>query len=216
MDAYSNQINKLIEELSKLPGIGAKSAQRLAFHIINMPKDQVQNLAGTIVSAREKIRYCSCCWNLTDSELCPICANPKRDHHVIMVVETPRDLAAYEKTQKYEGVYHVLHGAISPMLGIGPSDIRLKELMTTLCGEDGFTVTMVGSTFTLSVRVMLTAKQNYDDVETLLNRIVPENLILDLSLMYNQHQTLAAFTHAQLAAYTHYFLRNEVLPHGNN
>lgn len=93
---------------------------------------------------------------------------------------------------------------------------RLKELMTTLCGEDGFTVTMVGSTFTLSVRVMLTAKQNYDDVETLLNRIVPENLILDLSLMYNQHQTLAAFTQAQLAAYTHYFLRNEVLPHGNN
>ncbi|MFR1977144.1 MAG: recombination mediator RecR [Coprococcus sp.] len=135
MDAYSNQINKLIEELSKLPGIGAKSAQRLAFHIINMPKDQVQNLAGTIVSAREKIRYCSCCWNLTDSELCPICANPKRDHHVIMVVETPRDLAAYEKTQKYEGVYHVLHGAISPMLGIGPSDIRLKELMTRLQGD---------------------------------------------------------------------------------
>ena len=135
MDAYSNQINKLIEELSKLPGIGAKSAQRLAFHIINMPKDQVKNLAETIVSAREKIRYCSCCWNLTDSELCPICANPKRDHHVIMVVETPRDLAAYEKTQKYEGVYHVLHGAISPMLGIGPSDIRLKELMTRLQGD---------------------------------------------------------------------------------
>lgn len=93
---------------------------------------------------------------------------------------------------------------------------RLKELMTTLCGEDGFTVAMVGSTFTLTVRVMLKVKQNYDDVETLLNRIVPENLILDLSLMYNQHQTLAAFTHAQLAAYTHYFLRNEVLPHGNN
>ena len=149
MDAYSNQINKLIEELSKLPGIGAKSAQRLAFHIINMPKDQVQNLAGTIVSAREKIRYCSCCWNLTDSELCPICANPKRDHHVIMVVETPRDLAAYEKTQKYEGVYHVLHGAISPMLGIGPSDIRLKELMTRLQGDvtevTGIKVTRIAS-----------------------------------------------------------------------
>ncbi|WP_418927006.1 putative phage tail protein [Dysosmobacter sp.] len=93
---------------------------------------------------------------------------------------------------------------------------RLKELMTTLCGEDGFTVAMVGSTFTLTVRVMLKVRQNYDDVETLLNRIVPENLVLDLSLMYNQHQTLAAFTHAQLAAYTHYFLRNEVLPHGNN
>ena len=135
MDEVSQSSMAKIEELSKLPGIGAKSAQRLAFHIINMPKDQVQNLAGTIVSAREKIRYCSCCWNLTDSELCPICANPKRDHHVIMVVETPRDLAAYEKTQKYEGVYHVLHGAISPMLGIGPSDIRLKELMTRLQGD---------------------------------------------------------------------------------
>ena len=136
MDAYSNQINKLIEELSKLPGIGAKSAQRLAFHIINMPKDQEQNLAGTIVSAREKIRYCSCCWNLTDSELCPICANPKRDHHVIMVVETPRDLAAYEKTGKFDGVYHVLHGAISPMLGIGPGDIKIKELLVRLQRED--------------------------------------------------------------------------------
>ena len=88
---------------------------------------------------------------------------------------------------------------------------RLKELMTTLCGEDGFTVAMVSSTFTLVVRVALTAKQNYDDVDTLLNRIVPENLILDVSLMYNQHQTLAVFTHAQLAAYSHYYLRNEVL-----
>mgnify|MGYP001110406275 FL=1 len=136
MDYYSSQITKLIEELSKLPGVGAKSAQRLAFHIINMPKDQVQNLAGTIVSAREKIRYCSCCWNLTDSELCPICANPKRDHHVIMVVETPRDLAAYEKTGKFDGVYHVLHGAISPMLGIGPGDIKIKELLVRLQRED--------------------------------------------------------------------------------
>ena len=136
MEYYSSHINRLIEQLSHLPGIGAKSAQRLAFHIINMPKDQVQNLAGTIVSAREKIRYCSCCWNLTDSELCPICANPKRDHHVIMVVETPRDLAAYEKTGKFEGVYHVLHGAISPMLGIGPDDIKLKELMQRLTRDE--------------------------------------------------------------------------------
>ena len=110
----------------------------------------MQNLAGTIVSAREKIRYCSCCWNLTDSELCPICANPKRDHHVIMVVETPRDLAAYEKTQKYEGVYHVLHGAISPMLGIGPSDIRLKELMTRLQGD--VTEVIIATNSTLKVR----------------------------------------------------------------
>lgn len=136
MDLYSGRINQLIEELARLPGIGPKSAQRLAFHIINMPIDQARNLAETIVSARETIRYCSKCWNLSDSEVCPICANEKRDHTTIMVVETPRDLAAYEKTQKYNGLYHVLHGAISPMLGIGPADIRLKELMTRLQTED--------------------------------------------------------------------------------
>lgn len=135
MAYYSSQITRLIEELSKLPGIGSKSAQRLAFHIINMPKDQAAGLASAIVDARENIRYCSQCFNLTDSELCPICRNEKRNEKVIMVVETPRDLAAYEKTGKYEGVYHVLHGAISPMLGIGPNDIRLKELMLRLQGD---------------------------------------------------------------------------------
>ncbi|HAP20243.1 MAG TPA: recombination protein RecR [Lachnospiraceae bacterium] len=135
MAYYSSQITRLIEELSKLPGIGSKSAQRLAFHIINMPKDQAVGLASAIVDARENIRYCSQCFNLTDSELCPICRNEKRNKKVIMVVETPRDLAAYEKTGKYEGVYHVLHGAISPMLGIGPNDIRLKELMLRLQGD---------------------------------------------------------------------------------
>lgn len=135
MAYYSSQITRLIEELSKLPGIGSKSAQRLAFHIINMPKEQAVGLASAIVDARENIRYCSQCYNLTDSELCPICRNEKRNKKVIMVVETPRDLAAYEKTGKYEGVYHVLHGAISPMLGIGPSDIRLKELMLRLQGD---------------------------------------------------------------------------------
>ena len=135
MDYYSSQITRLIEELSKLPGIGSKSAQRLAFHIINMPKEQAAGLASAIVDARENIRYCSQCYNLTDSELCPICRNEKRNKKVIMVVETPRDLAAYEKTGKYEGVYHVLHGAISPMLGIGPNDIRLKELMLRLQGD---------------------------------------------------------------------------------
>ena len=114
---------------------GPKTAQRLAFHIINMPKDQAAGLASAIVDARENIRYCSQCFNLTDSELCPICRNEKRNKKVIMVVETPRDLAAYEKTGKYEGVYHVLHGAISPMLGIGPNDIRLKELMLRLQGD---------------------------------------------------------------------------------
>ena len=135
MAYYSSQISRLIEELSKLPGIGPKSAQRLAFHIINMPKDQATGLASAIVDARENIRYCSQCFNLTDRELCPICRNEKRSKKTIMVVETPRDLAAYEKTGKYEGVYHVLHGAISPMLGIGPNDIRLKELMLRLQGD---------------------------------------------------------------------------------
>ena len=117
MDYYSSQINKLIQELSELPGIGAKSAQRLAFHIINMPKEQVEQLAQSMVNARSNIRYCKECFTLTDQELCPICGSAKRDKSVIMVVETSRDLAAYEKTGKFDGVYHVLHGAISPMLG---------------------------------------------------------------------------------------------------
>lgn len=132
MDYYSNQITSLIEELGKLPGIGPKSAGRLAFHIINMPVDQVKRLSDTIITAKENVHYCKECCTLTDQELCPICASDKRDHSTIMVVENTRDLIAYEKTGKYEGVYHVLHGAISPMLGIGPDDIRLKELMARL------------------------------------------------------------------------------------
>ena len=135
MDLYSGYINKLIDELASLPGIGAKSAQRLAFHLINMPKDKVNRLAKTILDAKENVRYCSECYTLTDKETCPICANQKRDHSTIMVVENSRDLAAYEKTGKYEGVYHVLHGAISPMLGIGPGDIKLKELIKRLEGN---------------------------------------------------------------------------------
>ena len=135
MEYYSSHINKLIEQLSHLPGIGAKSAQRLAFHIMNMPKDQVQQLTGAITDARTNVQYCKCCYTLTDKEMCPICSNPKRDHSTIMVVENTRDLAAYEKTGKFDGVYHVLHGAISPMLGIGPDDIKLKELIQRLEGE---------------------------------------------------------------------------------
>lgn len=135
MDYYSSQISKLIEELSRLPGIGPKSAQRLAFHIINMPPEQVERLAGTMTDARNNIRYCKQCFTLTDQELCPICSSKERDQKVIMVVENARDLAAYEKTGKYQGVYHVLHGAISPMLGIGPGDIKLKELMQRLQGD---------------------------------------------------------------------------------
>ena len=137
MEYYSNQISRLIEEFSRLPGIGSKSAQRLAFHIINMPVDQVEGLAQAIVEARKNVRYCKECCTLTDRDICPICSNPDRDKKTIMVVETPRDLAAYEKTGKYNGVYHVLHGAISPMLGIGPNDIKLRELMQRLQGSDG-------------------------------------------------------------------------------
>ena len=135
MDLYSGHINKLIDELSGLPGIGSKSAQRLAFHLINMSQDKVNRLVKAIIEAKENVRYCRECFTLTDSEMCPVCANERRDHSTIMVVENTRDLAAYEKTGKYEGVYHVLHGAISPMLGIGPGDIRLKELMTRLEGS---------------------------------------------------------------------------------
>lgn len=132
MDLYSGHINKLIDELSGLPGIGTKSAQRLAFHLMNMPKERVERLAASMLDAKENVRYCENCFTLTDERFCPVCANEKRDHTTIMVVENTRDLAAYEKTGKYMGVYHVLHGAISPMLGIGPGDIKLKELMARL------------------------------------------------------------------------------------
>ena len=135
MNLYGGQINRLIEELESLPGIGGKSAQRLAFHIIGLPEEKVERIANTMLEARKNVRYCRECQTLTDKEICPVCANEERDHSTIMVVETPRDLAAYEKTARYEGVYHVLHGAISPMLGIGPSDIKLKELITRLEGD---------------------------------------------------------------------------------
>ena len=136
MEYYSKQISRLISELSTLPGIGAKSAQRLAFHILHMPQEEVERLSEAMVDARKNVHYCKECFTLTDSELCPICSNPRRGHKQIMVVEDTRDLAAYEKTGKYEGVYHVLHGAISPMQGIGPGDIKLKELMQRLAKED--------------------------------------------------------------------------------
>lgn len=134
MDLYSGHMNKLIEELAGLPGIGSKSAQRLAFHLMNMPEDKVRHLTDTVWEARQNVCYCKECFTMTDREICPVCANPNRDHGTIMVVETTRDLAAYEKTGKYEGVYHVLHGAISPMLGIGPNEIKLKELIARLEG----------------------------------------------------------------------------------
>lgn len=136
MNYFSEHISRLIGELSKLPGIGPKSAARLAFHMIEMPKEQARQLADAIVEATQKIQYCKTCCTITDEELCPICASTSRDHSTIMVVETTRDLAAYEKTGRYNGVYHVLQGVISPMLGVGPSDIRLKELVERLKGDE--------------------------------------------------------------------------------
>ncbi|MDD3393684.1 MAG: recombination mediator RecR [Anaerotignum sp.] len=129
MNYYGNPITRLIEELAALPGIGGKSAQRLAFHIINLPRDEVAALSEAILEAKDKVRYCDVCCNLTEENICPICANTKRDHSVIMVVEDPRDMAAYERTKEFHGVYHVLHGAISPMTGVTPQDIRIKELL---------------------------------------------------------------------------------------
>lgn len=131
-DMYSGYIGKLIEELERLPGIGNKSAERLAFYIIGLPKERVDKLSNALTEAKEHIRCCSSCCTLTDRDICTVCSDEERDHKTIMVVENSRDLAAYEKTGKYKGVYHVLHGAISPMLGIGPADIRLKELLVRL------------------------------------------------------------------------------------
>ena len=136
MDLYSGYINKLIDELAALPGIGNKSAQRLAFHIIGMSPARVNRLADTIRDAKAHVTFCKVCQNLTDEEICPICKNPARDKSTIKVVENPRDLAAYERTGRFQGLYHVLHGAISPMLGVGPGDIRLKELMERLRDEE--------------------------------------------------------------------------------
>ena len=136
MNYYSESINQLIEELASLPNIGPKSAQRLAFHILNMPEKRVEQLASNILNARKKICLCKKCFNLSDQELCPVCSDPKRDSSVIMVVEEPSELAAYEKTGQYKGVYHVLHGAVNPMVGVQPENLKLKELMQRLQRED--------------------------------------------------------------------------------
>lgn len=132
MNYYGSYINRLIEELSKLPGIGPKSAGRLAFYMIDLPQEKVDALANSIQDAKRHVKYCSECFTLTDDETCPICRNAKRDHKTIMVVENTRDLAAYEKTGQYQGVYHVLHGAIDPAMGIGPEHIKIKELVERL------------------------------------------------------------------------------------
>ncbi len=132
MNYYGNYVTKLIEELSRLPGIGGKTAQRLAFYILNMPKENAEQLAKSIIEAKENVKYCSICCNLTDEDPCSVCRNPKRNHNLIMVVEEPKDMAAYEKTKEFNGLYHVLHGAISPMKDITAEDLRIKELLARL------------------------------------------------------------------------------------
>lgn len=129
---YAQPIARLIEELTKLPGIGPKTAQRLAFHLLFSPREDVAGLARAMVEARDRVRYCSICCNLTDADPCAICSNPSRDRSTICVVEEPRDVVAMEKTREYKGVYHVLQGAISPMEGVGPDDIRIRELLARM------------------------------------------------------------------------------------
>ena len=135
MDIYGGEVNRLIEELSHLPGIGSRSAQRIAFYIIGMPEERAMALSDAIVNAKKNIKYCKECFTITDKEKCPVCSAAGRDHKTIMVVESSRDMAAYERTGKYEGVYHVLHGVINPSQGIGPQEIKLKELMVRLRGD---------------------------------------------------------------------------------
>jgi len=132
MRIYGEPVSRLIEELSRLPGIGGKSAQRLAFYIINLPEERAESLAGAILSAKKNVKYCSICCALTDSDPCNICASSKRDSKTIMVVEDPRDMAAYERTGEFHGTYHVLHGAISPMHGVGANDLTIAALLKRL------------------------------------------------------------------------------------
>lgn len=135
MEQYTPPITKLIEELAKLPGIGRKSAQRLAFHILDMNSNDVLELAKAIVNAKKLTKHCKTCGNLTETDICNICGNLKRDQSTICVVEDVRDISAMERTKEYKGVYHVLHGTISPLEGIGPDDINIKSLMTRMGSE---------------------------------------------------------------------------------
>ena len=136
MAFYPAPVAKLIEEFERLPGIGSKTAQRLAFHVLSSSKDRAGALANAIIEAKEKVVYCKECYNITDAELCPICASPKRNKQLICVVGEPKDVAALERTKDYKGVYHVLHGLVSPMAGIGPDDIKLRELVQRVAKED--------------------------------------------------------------------------------
>lgn len=135
MNFYGQSVSRLIEEFARLPGVGAKSASRMAFYVLNSPKERSEALAQAILTAKRETKYCSLCFNLCDDATCRICQSSKRDAATIMVVESPQDMAAYEKTKEYSGLYHILHGAISPMDGIAPADLRIKELVTRLNDE---------------------------------------------------------------------------------
>ncbi len=132
---YATPVQNLIEELSKLPGIGPKSAQRLAFYILRVPSEEAQRLARALVAVKEKIRFCKICYNVTDQEICDYCRDPRRDDSVLCVVEESKDVIAMEKTGEFKGRYHVLQGAVSPIDGVGPEDIRVRELLQRL--QDG-------------------------------------------------------------------------------
>ncbi len=134
--SFSNSIEKLIEEFEKLPSIGHKTAVRLAFHVLNSSVENAEEFANAILDARKNLKYCSVCNNITDVDPCPICSNIKRDKQTICVVEDVRDIASIERTHEFNGVYHVLHGTISPINGIGPNDIKIKELVTRIGNGD--------------------------------------------------------------------------------
>lgn len=129
-------LQKLVDQFEKLPGIGHKTAGRLAYHILSRSEAEAKAFAAAIIEAKDKIRYCSCCQNLTDTELCPLCSDSSRDRSVICVVEDPRDVMAFERTREFSGLYHVLHGAISPLDGVGPDNLHIKELMARLSGDE--------------------------------------------------------------------------------
>ncbi|MHC1682017.1 MAG: recombination mediator RecR [Clostridiaceae bacterium] len=135
MEFYPVAIEKLIEEFAKLPGVGYKTAQRLTLYVLNLPQDEVRGFADALVKARGTIKYCSVCGNYTDSDPCAICSNPSRDKATICVIEEPKDIMAIERVRDYNGVYHVLHGNISPMAGRGPNDIKLRELISRINGD---------------------------------------------------------------------------------
>ena len=136
MEYFALPLQNLIEEFEKLPGIGSKTAQRLAFFVLNQPKEKAEKFANAIISAKENLCYCKVCQNISDSEICAVCDNPTRDHSVICVVESPRDVIQIERTNEFKGVYHVLHGAISPMDNVGPDEIKIKELMARIAGGE--------------------------------------------------------------------------------